>query len=61
MAKISARNQCMVEDMNLMISELFMWYRRNISSRFSSNSEANASELPENLEELFPRYTDSKV
>ena len=25
-------------------------------SRFSSNSEANASELLENLEEMFPRY-----
>ena len=28
----------------------------DISSRFSSNSEADASELPENLEEMFPRY-----
>ena len=27
-----------------------------ISSRFSSNSEASASELLENLEEMFPRY-----
>ena len=29
-----------------------MYYRRNISSRFSGNSEAKASELPENLEEI---------
>ena len=28
----------------------------NISSRFSGNSEADASELPENLEEMLPRY-----
>ena len=27
-----------------------------ISSRFSSNSEAFASELLENLEEIYPRY-----
>ena len=31
-------------------------YIKNISSRFSSNSEANASELLENLEEMFLRY-----
>ena len=30
-------------------------YRGNNSSRFSRNSEANASELLENLEEMFPR------
>ena len=28
----------------------------NISSRFSSNSEADASELLENIEEMFLRY-----
>ena len=28
----------------------------NISSRFCSNSEADASELLHNLEEMFPRY-----
>ena len=28
----------------------------NISARFSSSSEADASELLENLEEMFPRY-----
>ena len=28
----------------------------NISSRISSNSEANVSELLENLEEMFPLY-----
>ena len=30
--------------------------RGNFSSRFSSNSKANASELLENLEEMFTRY-----
>ena len=30
--------------------------RRNNSSRFSINSEENASELIENREELLPRY-----
>ena len=33
--------------------------QRNISSIFSSNSEAFASELLENLEEMFPRYIHS--
>ena len=28
----------------------------NISSRISSNSEANASELLENIDEMFPHY-----
>ena len=28
----------------------------NTSSRFSNNTEANASELLENLEEMFPHY-----
>ena len=28
----------------------------NISSRFSGNSKTEVSELPENLEEMFPRY-----
>ena len=30
--------------------------RNIIYSKFSSNSEANSSELPENLEYMFPRY-----
>ena len=35
---------------------------RFITSKFSCNSEANASELQENLEEIFPRYyMDSDV
>ena len=34
---------------------LCIWYRGNISSRFSSNSEANASELLKNLEEIWIR------
>ena len=29
---------------------------KNISLTFPCNSEANASELPENLEEMFPWY-----
>ena len=31
-------------------------YQGNISLRMSSNSEANASEFLENLEECFPLY-----
>ena len=33
-----------------------MYHRENMSSRFSSNSEADASELLENPEELFLHY-----
>ena len=33
-----------------------MQYRGNIYSKFCRNSEANASELLENLEEMYPRY-----
>ena len=29
-------------------------YMGNISSKFSGDSEANASESPENIEEMFP-------
>ena len=32
---------------------------KNISSRFSSNSEANALELLENIEEIFSRVNSS--
>ena len=35
--------------------------RRNIFSQFSTNSEANASELVENVEEIFPRYSLQSV
>ena len=31
---------------------IYMHYRENISSRFSRNSEADASEFQENLEEM---------
>ena len=34
---------------------IYHYCRGNISLRFSSNFEANASELLENLEEMFPR------
>ena len=33
-----------------------MEHRENISSRFSRNSEAFASEFPEDHEEMFPWY-----
>ena len=51
-----ATHFCVVEDWNLLKTSLCMQYRGNISSIFSSNSEANASELLENLEEMFSRY-----
>ena len=35
---------------------LSMWYPGNISSRLSNNSEASASELLDNLEEMLLRY-----
>ena len=33
-----------------------MWYRGNISSRFSKSFDAGASEFLENIEEMFLRY-----
>ena len=36
-------------------------YRRNISSKFSRNSEAFASEFLENLEEIYPRCCNSYI
>ena len=52
MLTISRRliHQRMIEDLNIIV------HLGNISSKFSSNSEADASELLENLEEMFPRY-----
>ena len=44
-----------VEYLNV-LNILCMEYVGNISSRFSSNSEARASELQEDLEEMFPRF-----
>ena len=35
---------------------LYMYYQGNISAIFSSNSDTSASELLENLVELFPHY-----
>ena len=35
-----------------------MHLKLSISSRFSCNSEENALELLENLEEMFSRHTD---
>ena len=43
-------------DLNILIISPCMYHRINISSRFSSNSEANASELLENLEDMFLRH-----
>ena len=40
----------------IMCSWFTLYYMSNKTSRFSSNSEANASELLENLEEMYPRY-----
>ena len=37
-------------------TSLGMQFRRNISSRFSKNSEAIASKFRENLEEMISRY-----
>ena len=38
------------------IDTMHVWYRGNMSTIFSSNSEAKASELLENLEDMFLRY-----
>ena len=43
---LRAAHRCVVEELNLQ-------YRGNISARFSSNSEADASELLETLKEMF--------
>ena len=48
--------QCMVEDLNIMITSLSISYLGNMSSRLSSNCEADASQLLDNLEEMFPRH-----
>ena len=47
---IRVTHQCVIEHLNMLITSPF------ISSRFSNNSEANASELRDNLEEMFPQY-----
>ena len=38
------------------IRYLCIQYRENLSSIFPINSEANAHELKENIEKMFPRY-----
>ena len=48
--------QCVIEDLNLLVASLFMSYRKNISTICSSNSEASASELLEHIVEMFPVY-----
>ena len=47
---------CVFEDMNMLNVALCISHRGNISSRLSSKSESSASELRENLKEMFPRY-----
>ena len=47
---------CVAGDMNLLHIQLCMSYRGKNYSKFSSNSEANASELLENIEDMIPRY-----
>ena len=37
-------------------TSICMHHQQNISSQFSRNSEANASEFLENSEEMFPHY-----
>ena len=55
-------HQCVVKYLNLLVTSLSMQYQGgNISSRFSSNSEADDSELLENIGEMFPRYYISKL
>ena len=44
------------EYLNLLVASLSMWSRENISSKFSNQSEADALELLENLEEVVTRY-----
>ena len=45
-----------VGDLKLLIWHNSMYYRGRIYLRFSSNSEAKASELLEHLEDMFPGY-----
>ena len=47
---------CLVEDVNMQDISRLISKRKDMSSRFSSNSEANASISLESLEEMFPRY-----
>ena len=49
-------HQCVNKDVNLLLTSMSTWFRRNMSLIFSSNSETDAWELLENLEEMFPRY-----
>ena len=52
----SETGDCNERFYNRLFITYLLCYRGNISSRFSGNSEADAPELPENLEEMFPRY-----
>ena len=48
-------HQSVVKDLNLLVTSLSILYR-GILSRYSCNTEASASELQENYEEIFSRY-----
>ena len=50
--KLNPFATCVIKNLNL----LYYLYQGNIYSRFSNNSEANASELLENFEEILPHY-----
>ena len=51
----NAYAMCGCEFEHAKLITLYLYYRKNISSRLVCNSEANASELQTNLEEMFPR------
>ena len=50
-------HHCVIEDLNML--NIYHKHVRNISSTLFSNSEENASELLDNIEEMFP-ITDSR-
>ena len=47
---------CVVQEMNMLKSSLWVCYRRHISLRFSRNSDTIVSDLQENYEEMFHRF-----
>ena len=50
-----------IEDLNSSGDATIHVVQKNHFFKISSNSEASASELLENLEEMFPRYTKHVV
>ena len=51
-----ATGNCRDDFCKVICSPTTTWWQRNISSRIPKNSEANASEFLEFLEEMFSRY-----